>query len=183
MRIAIVYASDEGQTARIAAYLVEEFRRHDVLAEGMRFLELPTDWDLHDYDVVIVGASVHSGQYQPHALQWVQENAQKLRRKDNAFYSVSLMQKDVNRSSRAHEIVQGYIKSFVQQTGWKPQKIVSFAGALRYSQYGVLKRWFLRRVIAENGTAVEERNEIEYTDWEAVRQFAADVLYMHRALM
>jgi len=183
MRIAIVYASDEGQTARIAAYLTEEFMRNGVLAEHMRFEELPTDWDLHDYDIVIVGASVHSGEYQPRALQWVQENRERLRRKPNAFYSVSLMQKDAEHSHRAREIVQGYITSFTTQTGWQPLQVASFAGALRFSKYGVVKRWFLRRVIVENGAQVEDCAEIEYTNWEAVRQFAVDVLKAHYALM
>jgi menaquinone-dependent protoporphyrinogen oxidase len=67
---------------------------------------------------------------------------------------------------------QSEIKPFMQKTGWHPQNVASFAGALAYSKYGFLKRFVMQRVARGVGEPTDPTRDYEYTDWEAVTRFA-----------
>ena len=50
-----------------------------------------------------------------------------------------------------------------------------FAGALVYTQYGWFKRRVMRVIARREGGDTDMTHDHEYTDWQAVEQFARDV--------
>lgn len=170
--ILVLYGTGEGQTAKIAERIATTIseRGHETSAIDVR--DRPNSFTLDGYDAVIVGASIHVGKHQDAVRDFVTENRDALSGMPTAFFQVSLS----SATEEKHEEVAGYVESFVTETGWHPDRIGQFGGALRFSEYGFLKRLMMKRIAKDLLTETREPNEdIEFTDWDAVDAFAADV--------
>jgi len=52
-----------------------------------------------------------------------------------------------------------------------------FAGALRYTQYGFVKRHLIKKISKDKASAdLDTSRDYEYTDWNDVRHFAEEFL-------
>jgi menaquinone-dependent protoporphyrinogen oxidase len=171
MNIAIVYGSNEGQTSNIADFIgdVLEKKGHTVaIWYGKHIAET---FSPLKYDAVIVGASIHVGKYQAYMLDFVRKYRDELAQVPNAFFSVCLTEKDAKDSHEDRQQVREYIAEFKQQTGWEPDKVASFAGALLYKEYGFLKRNLVRLIMAQKHAETDTSRNHVYTDWDAVMEF------------
>jgi menaquinone-dependent protoporphyrinogen oxidase len=174
MRVLIPYGTSEGHTARIARYLAEVIRNEGYDAYAMD-AERATAAVLDGYDAVIVGASVHMGKHERYIVSFVRENRDRLEGLPSAFFSVSLAAHD--KTTLARQEVEGYIRKFIQQTGWRPGKVGVFAGALLYTKYSFFKRWIMRKIAREKGSLdLDISRDYVYTDWNTVKRFAEDFL-------
>jgi menaquinone-dependent protoporphyrinogen oxidase len=153
----IVHASVEGHTECIAQRIAELLRRHghrvDVVPAG-RALELDR------YAGVVVGASVHYGRHPGWLAKWIRSNAERLRGRKAAFYSVSLAAKE------------RYATKFLRKAGWQPELTAVFPGALQYSKYGPIKRRVVQAFAMAGGHDTDTSRDYDYTDWKAVERFA-----------
>jgi len=168
-KILILYATTEGQTARIAERVAERLRGagHRVAAlEARAGAPLP---DLAAFDALIVGASVHYGHHPVHLARALAREQRILQAKPGAFFSVSLSADGpgANRAAAGR-----YIEKFLRSARWRPGMVVAFGGALRYSKYGRFKRQLVRLFVRVAGGDTDTSRDYEYTDWQAVARFA-----------
>ena len=164
----VLYGTGEGQTAAVADRLgaVLAGRGHDV-----RTVDVDDGApDPASFDAVVVGASVHAGRHQPAVREWVSEHSDTLAALPTAVFQVSLS----SATEGGRERAAGYLESFLEDTGWHPDRIGLFGGALRYSEYGFLERLVMRR-IAARALPESPREDTEFTDWEEVAAFGDDV--------
>lgn len=168
----VVYATSEGQTAKIAAQLQETIanRGHDVTALDVN--DLSDDLSLTDYEAVVVGSSIHMGKQATAIQSFVADNRAFLNDRPSAFFQVSLSSA-VDDPTRRAEAAR-YVEDFLEATGWQPANIGLFGGALRYTKYGFLKRLLLKRIAKEATGDIDTAQDYEYTDWNEVEAFAAD---------
>jgi menaquinone-dependent protoporphyrinogen oxidase len=169
-RTLIVYGTTEGHTENvvtaISAPLLEQ--GHEVVAA--RVEEAPSAVD--GFDAVVVGSSVHLGKHHEGVVAWARRNAMALAQRPSAFFEVCLSAVgDEDRQAEA----RSYVDDFTEQTGWHPDLVGIFGGALRYTRYGFAKKRLLRSVARKDGLATDTRRDFVYTDYDAVRQFAEDV--------
>lgn len=169
--IYIPYGTSEGQTARIAEYIADVVRHHGHEAEPVD-VEESGQTVPEGYDGVIVGASIHMGKHDKDVVDFVLKNLDTLQRVPSAFFSVSLA---------AHgdsEEAEGYVEQFAQQTGWRPNTVALFGGALLYTQYGFIKRHMMKKIARDKpgnlGTDISR--DYVYTEWDGVRRFTEDFL-------
>jgi menaquinone-dependent protoporphyrinogen oxidase len=170
-KILIAYATTEGQTAKIAEYMANVIRGQGHEAQALD-LKRSKDVPLDDYDAVIVGGSIHMGKHQNDVADFVSANRVRLERLPSAFFSVSLA---------AHgdlENAEAYVANFEQQTGWHPTKVGLFGGALLYRQYGLLRRYMMKRIVRDKpgGLSADTSRDHVYTDWAQIERFAEDFL-------
>lgn len=167
----ILYGAGEGQTAKVADHIAGTLakRGHDVTA--VNAAEIPSDLSVGDFDAVLVGASIHVGRHQPDVTEFVRSNRESLAARPTAFFQISLSSADEREQARA----AGYVESFIDDTGWHPDWIGLFGGALRYSEYGFLKRLVMKRIARRSMPDVDTSEDVEFTDWDEVEAFAADV--------
>lgn len=177
--ILLVFGSGEGQTAKIAHEIAETLVKHDAHVDIFSGAELPAALDLQTYDGVIIGASIHLDKYQKYMLDFARRHAQELTAKPAAFFSVCLTAAGDSVDERAR--VAAYLAEWAQETGWEPALVGNFAGALRYTQYGFIKRFIMRSIAKKATGDVDTSRDYEYTDWESVAEFAENVLMLTRA--
>jgi len=166
MRIYIAYATKEGQTARIADYIAEVVRAHghqaDTVDIGHAKNGVPAGCD-----GVIVGSSIHMGKHDKHAAEYVRYNRVALEKVPSAFFSVSL-------AAHGDEAeAEGYVEAFENETGWHPEQIALFAGALPYTRYGFLKRHLMKKIAGDKpgSLGTDTSRDYVYTDWDEVSRF------------
>jgi hypothetical protein len=63
-RFLIVYATTEGQTAKIAAFIASVGKELGQPADVANVADLPETFDITRYDVVMLGGSLHEHHYQ-----------------------------------------------------------------------------------------------------------------------
>jgi menaquinone-dependent protoporphyrinogen oxidase len=71
--------------------------------------------------------------------------------------------------------VQRMIDLFIKTTGWRPARTLAAAGALKYSQYNLLIKFFMRRIARTMGAPIDTSRDYDFTDWTAVDRFAAEI--------
>ncbi|MDS0222281.1 flavodoxin domain-containing protein [Haloarcula sp. S1AR25-5A] len=169
--ILILYGTGEGQTAKIADRIATTISERGHETSTLDIRERPNSFTLDGYDAVVVGASIHVGKHQGAVRDFVTNNQTALSGMPTAFFQVSLS--SANEEKR--EEAAGYVESFLTETGWHPDRIGQFGGALRFSEYGFLKRLMMKQIAKDLLTERQTPSgDIEFTDWEAVDAFAAD---------
>ena len=172
--ILILYASTEGHTAKMARHMAKIANDVGHQATVMDERHLSADLSLQPYAAVIIGASVHVGKYPEPIRRFVKTYLDQLQAKPTAFFSVSLSIASAN--LKEHEAISAITAKFLLETGWRPDKTAHFAGALKYSRYGLLKRLLMKRIAKKEGGSTDTFRDHEYTDWEAVSRFVEDFL-------
>jgi menaquinone-dependent protoporphyrinogen oxidase len=169
-RILVLYATTDGQTAKIAEAIGDTLRTahvdSDVFDAGAR---APGPGG---YDAVIVAASVHAAGYQRAVRSWLREHVRELGDIPTAFVSVCLGV--LEKKPAVDRELQAILDRFLTATGWRPTTIKVVAGALKYTQYNWLKRWAMRRIVQKAHGDTDTSRDYEYTDWEDLRTFAKE---------
>lgn len=182
MRAAVFFASREGQTRKIAERIAGDLRANDLEVDlhDVRTLRAPIDWA--GYTTVCVAASVHAGHHEREMIEFVRRHRDELQRHQAVFLSVTLSEAgaedpraSTERRALAAADAHRMVDVFVEETGWKPARTLRVAGALAYTKYNLLVRFFMKRIARAQGAPTDTSHDYEFTDWAAVDRFVADV--------
>jgi menaquinone-dependent protoporphyrinogen oxidase len=171
--VPVLYATSEGQTRRIAEHIADMLRDSGL---DSRCLEVGSreaaELDWTRVRAAVLGASLHIGRHQRRALAFARRHADALNACPTAFFSVSLSAG--SRNPTEVEAAETLARAFVDTVRWHPRRIACFAGRLAYTQYGLLKRFVMRRIARREGAPTDTGRDYEFTDWAAVSRFARD---------
>jgi len=169
--ILIAFVSHDGQTARIAQRIgVKLAERH--LAVDVVDLSRKTCTP-DGVRAVVLGSSIRYGRHPRRLKAWIGRHRDALNRLPGAFFSVSLVAASTRDQDRG--VADRLAAAIPAETGWRPNLVQSFAGAVRYQQYNALIRLVMRRIVARSGGRTDTREDHEYTDWAAVDAFAGHI--------
>jgi menaquinone-dependent protoporphyrinogen oxidase len=178
MRIAIFYATREGQTRRIAAHIADELEARELDCDLIDVGDPPAQLALSTYRAAILAASVHVGRYEREMLKFVKAHRDELARIPTAFLSVSMAEAGVEdrkaspeQRARDGAELELITRAFLVKTGFKPDQVVQVAGALRYTQYNFLVRFIMKRIARAHGASTDTSRDHELTDWQALDRF------------
>lgn len=172
-RALVLYASTHGHTAKIAARIAEVIREPGIQAD-LRQARDAGAVKLNEYDLAIVGASVHMEHHQREMVAWVRHHAVRLSEMPSALFSVSLAAADDGDEART--ATQRYVDDFEDDTGWTPTRTAMFAGALQYREYDFPTRLVMRLLMAHFQRSTDITVDVVYTDWDAVDRFAREIV-------
>lgn len=167
--VLIVYGTREGHTALVSDHLRRPLEAAGHVVRVCALDDAPTC--PVGYDLVIVGSSVHQGHHPRSVVRWIKGNAEQLNRLPSAFFQISLSSAGAVEGGSGAE---KYLQALLDETGWRPGRVGSFAGALLYTQYGRVKRSMVRSIARSAGLGIDVRRDYDYTDYEAVAQFGRD---------
>jgi menaquinone-dependent protoporphyrinogen oxidase len=169
-RLLILYGTTNGHTRKIAQVLGETLGEEGFSCDVIDAERIPRELDVTAYDGVLVAASIHARGYPRAVARWVQSHADQLNLVPSAFVSVCLG--ILERRPEAQTEVRAIMNRFFEASGWQPAATKTVAGALLYSQYDWLTRWFMKRIVAKAGGDTDTSRDYEYTDWDDLRAFA-----------
>ncbi|MDO8188527.1 flavodoxin domain-containing protein [Conexibacter sp. JD483] len=169
-RVLVAYASNHGQTRLVAERIAAVLDALGLDADMHDLEARAADPFGPDYAGVVVAASIHAGHHQKCAKHWAQAHAASLGSTPSAFVSVSLTAADDSDEARAQ--TTQLIDAFTDETGWHPLQTLACAGALRYREYDVATRVLMRLIARRHGQPTDVHRDVEFTDWDAVEQFA-----------
>ena len=159
----VVFGTSEGQTEKIADRIAEtiEARGHGTHTYDVD--EIPDVLPVEDSDAVIVGSSIHVSKHHRAIQPFIEERREALQTLPTAFFQVSLS--SVSDDPERQVEAAAYVDAILESTGWHPDRIGLFGGALRYSKYGFLKRLLMKRIAAGAELDIDTTGDHEYTDW------------------
>jgi len=165
----VLYASTHGHTGRIAVRIGEELRTQQL---DVRIVDVKKSAGLDptQFDLVVIGASVHAGHHQTEMIDWLRRHAVGLAATPVALFSVSLTAADDSEEARA--ATREYVDELLEETNLCPQRVQTFAGALQYREYNLATRVLVRLVARHKGLSTDSAIDSDYTDWDAVGAFA-----------
>ncbi len=170
-RILLLYATTEGQTGLIAERMAHTLREKGHSVDMLPADTDPARLDPAAYDGVMIGASIHYGHHPAFLRTLVRRYRSALAGRPSGFFSVSLSAGGPRPNPAA---AQRYMDKFLRKTGWQPQMTASFAGAVKYSVYGPIKRRVMIVFVGLGGGETDTSRDYEYTDWDAVERFAGE---------
>ena len=142
-RVLIPYGTTEGQTAKIADVIADVIRDMGHTADAVD-INGASNTAPAGYDAVIIGASIHMGKHGKHVVDFVQKNHDTLEQIPSAFFSVSLAAHGDTGQAET------YVDEFEEETGWRPDQVALFDGALLYTDYGFIKRHVMKKIAQDN---------------------------------
>ena len=167
MRVLVVYHSVEGQAEKIARRIADDLRGRALDVDLGVADEAPSP---AGYNGVIVGDSIHAVHHSKALRRYLRDHVEELQRMPTALFLVSMT--SANPDDEHTATAYGMVDELLSETGFQPDTVGLFAGALAYTKYGWLKRLVMRHVSKKEGGQTDTTQDWEYTDWDAVDRFA-----------
>jgi len=171
-RVLVAYASKHGHTRLVAERIGAVLREHRLGVELRDLGERGADPWPPDFAGVLVAASVHAGHHQKCVVSWAHGHATTLGLRPSAFVSISLTAADD--TDEARSTTRRLIDELADETGWTPDASLAVAGALQYREYDLPTRVLMRLIARQHGGSTDTSDDVVYTDWPALEQFATD---------
>jgi len=173
-RYLIVYGTKEGQTAKISDRIggIIRDRGHDVDVYDAALV--PSSFDMNDYKAAFIGSSIHMMQWSRPAIEFAHSYKSQLEKIPSAFFAVSMSAVSPRSPDGVPPSDNPFIHSFFDKSGWHPNVVGNFGGALMYTKYGYFTRWLMVLINGWRLGARDTSHDIEFTDWKQVSKFAED---------
>lgn len=167
--ILIAYATLHGQTTKIAEAIQATLQESDfrVTLVNLKEQKAPR---LDRFQGVMVGASIIAQGHQPAVAEFIRVHVDALNAMPSAFFSVSASAGSSQEKGRA--AARRLRDEFLARVGFRPDLSESIAGAVKYTRYNFLLRWYMKKASRMNGGSTDTSRDHEYTDWAQVDAFA-----------
>lgn len=172
MRILIIYGTVEGQTRKIARVMTEELQAAGHAVTCCNAVEEPPA--PAGFDLVLLGGPIHAGHYPAALRHYAMEHRLLLNALPSAFFSVCLH--IVSGTAEAEREARAIAEDFVASCEWSPRRIELIAGALKYTQYDLFKRFMMKQIVKSRGGSTDTSHDHEYTDWAQVKRFCTEMV-------
>lgn len=176
MQVLILYLSRDGQTKKIAEFMKNQLisgqNSVKVCLASLKEKANYTQQELAAFDVIMIGASIRYGHFDPILEQFVQQHAAILNQKLTAFFSVNLTARKADKNTPE---TNPYTRKFLAKIAWKPTIAKVFAGALLYPRYRFFDRIMIQFIMRITGGETDIRKEVEYTNWQDVMKFVQEL--------
>lgn len=166
VKTGIIYSSVDGQTLKICNKL-----RDDLLQNNQK-VELISIDDFNEgipnYDMLIIGASIRYGVHNKKIIDFINNNKKQIDSIKTAFFSVNLVARKPEKNTPK---TNPYVIKFFKTIDWTPSIVEVFAGKLDYKKYRFFDRIMIQFIMWMTKGPTNSSEEIEYTNWNKVREF------------
>lgn len=174
MKFLQIYTSREGQTAKIMQHMADEWMALGHQVDTRHLTEQTGEMvDLAEFDWIILGGSIHYGKHEAFLGHFIQKHRVQLDKAQTLFISVNLT---ARKAEKNRPETNPYLKKFLQRIQWQPTRAHVFAGALLYSRYRFWDKQIIRFIMWITKGNTDTRKDIDYTNWEEVKQLAKELV-------
>ena len=177
MKLLLIYGSTDGQTEKIAGYIWQQIEKPGV--EVAVYGANATPPKPEGFDGVIIGSSIRNRQFQAPVENYILSNMPALNATPSILFTVSSAAINIRAKGTNSWQLKGLnvlTGQLLKRTGWKPVLIEHIAGAVKYTRYSWAVKfgfWVMGKI---TGFDTDTSRDYEYTDWDAVSQFAQAVV-------
>ncbi len=169
-RILLLHYGVYGQTRKICERMQAELAALGAHADVIALAD--GNVDPSTYDAIVIGASIRNGKHNPAVMDFIRRHQDLLEAKPSAFFSVNLV---ARKPAKNTPETNPYVRAFLARCPWTPRLVGVFGGDLDYPRYGAMDRNIIRFIMWITGGPTDPRTQVEYTNWDEVRRFAARV--------
>lgn len=169
---AIIYASHEGQTQKVAHHVARQLENLGHTARLVNVGDEDPDALLGSFDAVVVAGDLDSAERASALGEFVKGHKDALRAAPSALLSVTLSAGAPDRESQA--AAQADLETFEDYCGWRPNRAIKVGGAVHDRYYGLPRRLFLHVWMNLKGIRPDPSGHTELTDWPALEAFVKD---------
>ena len=164
-----LYATHDGQTQRICAAMAEEARQSGRRVEILSLTDAQVADALARTTQVVIGAAIRYGHLPKALYAFIAAQREAIEARPNVFFCVNLTARKPGKDTPEGSV---YMRTFLKKTTWRAHNLAVFAGALRYSRYTWYDRMMIRFIMLITGGPTDPNQDVEFTDWERVGNFA-----------
>ena len=166
----LLYATHDGQTGRVAAYLKERLEEQDVLALAVNLAETtPSLLLLEEAPRVIVISPIRYGRHLPAVERFLRAHQNSLDPKTLGMISINLTARKEGKNTPE---TNPYYRKWVKKHGIIPALRAVWAGKLDYPRYRWWDRQMIRLIMKITGGATNPREAVDYTPWDQITALA-----------
>jgi menaquinone-dependent protoporphyrinogen oxidase len=181
-KVLILFASREGQTAKIARQIREHLAQEGIAVDlvNAKDTRATAQIALEQYNLLIFGVSMHAGGLARELVRFINRNAEEIKQQHRTLFLVLLSAATKDPQLRARTLADAQQK-VQRQLNVSFDQIEMIAGALTYSKYSMPVKWLMRRIAKEAGGDTDTSKDYEYTDWSQVARYAARLIKDYRS--
>jgi menaquinone-dependent protoporphyrinogen oxidase len=172
MNILIIYSTSDGHTKKICDHITSSILKTNNLVT-LKSINEVTRLELVEFDKIIIGASIRYGKHSEAITQFISENQDLLDAKPNAFFSVNVVARKLEKSRPE---TNPYLIKYLKKITWKPKNLAVFAGKIDYSKYTFFDRIMIQLIMWMTKGPTDPKTVIEYTNWQNVDLFSQKIL-------
>ncbi len=166
-RILLIYSSVDGHTREICERLAEVMReRADEVT--LVTVEQADALDADAFDKIVIGAAIRYGRHNEKVYAYIATHQSILESKPNAFFSVNVV---ARKPEKRRPDTNPYVRKFLREIRWRPQRVTVFAGKIDYPRYGFWDRNIIRFIMWMTKGPTDPQAVVDFTDWKEVEAF------------
>jgi len=166
MTVLIVYATEEGQTARIARFVEAELRKAIYATRVADAMDEKMEISFDGVDTVILAAPVHERRHPKPFEKFLATHRDALGCRRTLLLSVSLSAA----FPEGLEEAEDYLLEMKMRTRFTPDAEALVAGAVRISEYDYFASQVVRHVVLRDRHFDPTKGQHEFTDWDGLRE-------------
>ena len=173
-RILLLYQTTDGHTRTICERLAEALPAEAAITlANLDEMTPPVAALLAAQDIVVIGASIRYGKHRPQVAAFLGAYREILEKKRTALFSVSIVARKPTRNRPENN---RYLQKLLRQIGWRPDLLAVFAGRLDYPRYRFFDRLMIQLIMKLTSGPTDRHGSYEFTDWQEVAAFAANLV-------
>ncbi|WEG73630.1 menaquinone-dependent protoporphyrinogen IX dehydrogenase [Vagococcus intermedius] len=165
--IAIVYATIDGQSQKVAEFIKEEV---GVTGEVVELVSIETIDErlLNMANKIIVIASIRYGKFSKKVYRFVEDYRPALTEKKADFIGINLIARSPEKQQIATNV---YVRKFLEKVTWQPVNVEIVAGALRYTKYKWFDKTMIKLIMKLTDGPTDTSVDTEFTDWSQISDY------------
>mgnify|MGYP003312665631 FL=1 len=164
-KVLILYSTIDGHTKDICEYIYKNLKGKKKV--NIISIEESANYDLSDYEEIVIGASVRYGYHRKNVYKFIKDNIEKLDKLKTVFFSLNLTARKPEKSTPE---TNPYIKKFLKKVKWEPTLKEVFAGRLDYPSLDPLNKLAILFIMFITNGPKDTSKTYELTDWKKVEK-------------
>ena len=162
-KLLILYSTVDGHTKDICNYIYKKLKGRKKVS--IISVEDSANYDLSDFEEIVIGASVRYGYHRKNVYKFIQQNIEKLEKVKTAFFSLNLTARKPEKSTPE---TNPYVIKFLKKVKWEPTIKEVFAGRLDYPSLDKLNKLAILFIMFITNGPKDTSKIYELTDWKKV---------------
>ena len=162
-KLLILYSTVDGHTKDICNYIYKKLKERKNVS--IVSVEDSANYDLSDFEEIVIGASVRYGYHRKNVYKFIQQNIEKLDKVKTAFFSLNLTARKPEKSTPE---TNPYVIKFLKKVKWEPTIKEVFAGRLDYPSLDTLNKLAILFIMFITNGPKDTSKTYELTDWKKV---------------